>query len=659
VSVGHHDDRVQTAIGGERLIGTPAIADEISTVVPVLDVEHPNRQRHRLIGDEAAVLEPHLLQFGKVRPRRGNASPQTEDRRLRRRRRGQATAEVDEARAECRRVADAGDMRHGADIRIAVLGRLAQMEMHTLHVGAGFQQLPKGIDGFARGHAERATEAPIASITLVRRMDAHADPPPTVEGHREQRLELARRVEMDTQARERIATEPGMLGGPVDEKLIGTTTKAPRGRELTLADHLDAASTGQPPLEQPRQGVGLVGEPRSHAAVTQLEATHRRLDGADAIHIAGSAEPLGGPAGHIRPVSPIRHVDADVGWHVTRVGRRHACCGQNGVPLTYILPFKARAPVSDELLDYLRGLAALDVASQILVVDGSEPAIYANFAARCPDAVEHVGVDPDLSALANGKVRGVLTGVRHARHPLLVIADDDVRYDEASLAAVVTTLEQAEIVRPQNFFAPLPWHACLDTARMLINRVTGGDWPGTLGVRRSALQATAGYDGDVLFENLELVRTVTAAGGRELRPLDLFVRRLPPRTAHFWSQRVRQAYDEFARPARLMVSLALVPGVLLAIVALGWPAIGVAVTVPIVMAEAGRRLGDGTKVFPAVASLAAPLWVLERGLCAWAAVLMRLGLGGVPYAGRIVRRAATPVRILARRHAGAIHVARP
>jgi hypothetical protein len=323
--------------------------------------------------------------------------------------------------------------------------------------------------------------------------------------------------------------------------------------------------------------------------------------------------------------------------------------------MTYILPLKSRSAVSDELLVYLRYLAGLEITMQIVVVDGSDQAIYADFEARRPEAVEHVGVDRDLMSLANGKVAGVLTGVRRARHPLLVIADDDVRYDDASLAGVVDGLEHAEIVRPQNFFDPLPWHACLDTARMLINRVTGGDWPGTLAVHRGVLERTGGYDGDVLFENLELVRTVRAAGGRELRPLDMFVRRLPPKTSHFWSQRVRQAYDEFARPARLVASLALIPGLLLSLFTLGWTAAGVAIAAPVVVAEFGRRAGRGTDVFPAVATLAAPLWVLERGCCAWAAVMLRLTLGGVPYAGRILRRAATPSRILVRRHRDAVH----
>src|SRR5918912_708810 len=94
---------------------------------------------------------------------------------------------------------------------------------------------------------------------------------------------------------------------------------------------------------------------------------------------------------------------------------------------------------------------------------------------------------------------------------------------EVALAAIVAELDSADVVRPQNYFDPFPWHACLDTARSLLNRISGGDWPGTLGVRRSRLLATHGYDGKVLFENLELVRTVKAAGGVEAVPPGFFV----------------------------------------------------------------------------------------------------------------------------------------
>jgi hypothetical protein len=162
----------------------------------------------------------------------------------------------------------------------------------------------------------------------------------------------------------------------------------------------------------------------------------------------------------------------------------------------------------------------------------------------------------------------------------------------------------------------VPWHARLDTARSLLNRVSGGDWPGTLGVRRSVLRMTDGYGGDVLFENLELVRTVAAAGGVEARPLHLYVRRRPPSTEHFWSLRVRQAYDEFAPLLRLAVWLAVLPAATAAIVRSRWRALGATSVAVILAAEAGRRRAGGARVFPASASLAAPLWVAERGVCA-------------------------------------------
>jgi hypothetical protein len=158
--------------------------------------------------------------------------------------------------------------------------------------------------------------------------------------------------------------------------------------------------------------------------------------------------------------------------------------------------------------------------------------------------------------------------------------------------------------------------------------------------------ATNGYDGDVMFENLELVRTVKAAGGVETVPLDLYVRRLPPTTAHFWSQRVRQAYDELARPGRLAVWLAVLPAIAVAVAARRWVWLETLALGSIVAAEAGRRRAGGRLVFPVTASLAAPLWIAERAICVWLAVGAQLLLGGIPYRGRIVARAATPSRRL-------------
>jgi len=301
---------------------------------------------------------------------------------------------------------------------------------------------------------------------------------------------------------------------------------------------------------------------------------------------------------------------------------------------------------SDELTSYLRWLSQ---SAEVLVIDGSPPDVFAAHAAHWNSFTVHLPPDPDISVL-NGKVRGVLTGLRHATHEKLVIADDDVRYDEAALKRVAALLEDAHVVRPQNYFEPLPWHTLWDTGRTLLNRMTGGDWPGTLGVRRSLLLATGGYDGNVLFENLELIRTVRAAGGVEVVPLDLFVRRFPPNARHFWSQRVRQAYDELARPWRLAVLLSLLPLTLVLLLLRHWTAFTAGLLAIIGLAELGRRRDEGCKVFPVAASLLAPVWLAERAVCIWFALGVRLCTGGIAYHGSVITRAATPMKELCQRH---------
>jgi hypothetical protein len=250
----------------------------------------------------------------------------------------------------------------------------------------------------------------------------------------------------------------------------------------------------------------------------------------------------------------------------------------------------------------------------------------------------------------------VITGVRECSHEWVVIADDDVRYEPAALRRTLALLDEADLVRPQNYFSELPWHARWDTARSLLNRVfTGdpdfpvGDFPGTLAVRRSAFLRSGAYDGRAMFENLELMRTIRAAGGTVVTPLDLYVGRQAPHTAHFFSQRVRQAYDDFAIPARIGAFLAIAPltaellrrgrGRYLPLGALA--AIGVA--------ELGRRRAGGVERFPLSGALLAPAWVGERSICAWLALGSKLR-GGVPYSGRRLPYSATSMRRLRRRY---------
>jgi hypothetical protein len=320
----------------------------------------------------------------------------------------------------------------------------------------------------------------------------------------------------------------------------------------------------------------------------------------------------------------------------------------------YVLPLRWREPGPiEDLARYLYSLR--EVVGEILVVDGSPPHLYESHRRALHGVARHLPPHAELD-FAMGKVNGVITGVRECSSERVVIADDDVRYDRASLRRTLDLLDESDLVRPQNYFSELPWHARWDTARSLLNRVlTGdrafpvGDFPGTLAVRRSAFIASGAYDGAALFENLELMRTIRVAGGRVLTPLDLYVARRAPDTAQFLSQRVRQAYDDFAVPARIAAFLSVAP--------LGARLLrrgrrrrllegGLAI---IALAEAGRRRAGGRDRFPLSGSLLAPAWVAERSLCAWLAVGAKLR-GGVRYGDRRLPHSATSTRRLRRRY---------
>lgn len=308
----------------------------------------------------------------------------------------------------------------------------------------------------------------------------------------------------------------------------------------------------------------------------------------------------------------------------------------------YILPLRWTA--DDALADLTAYFRSLSEWIDITVIDGSDAALFAVHARAWEGLVRHRPVT--VLRGSNGKVRGVLSGIAIARHEVIVIADDDVRYEYDALVSVVDDLRIADLVKPQNHFDPLPWHCAWDTARTLLNRAVSSDYPGTYGVRRSRIVAAGGYDADVLFENLELERTVVATGGTVSTRRDIFVTRRPPSVRHFLSQRVRQAYDSFAQPGRMLIEASILPtliglrrrpGALVALFAM-----------LIAVAERGRRIDGGRAVFPLSTVLWVPLWVMERGVATWIAVALRLR-GGMRYAGGRITRAANSSRALRRR----------
>jgi len=315
--------------------------------------------------------------------------------------------------------------------------------------------------------------------------------------------------------------------------------------------------------------------------------------------------------------------------------------------VTYVLPLRTDVPLGGADVAYVRWLATS--IDDVVVVDGSPHDVFDAHVEAFGDVARVTR--PDVAFRSrNGKVAGVLTGIALAEHDAVVIADDDIRYPVDALRATVARLEAADAVMPQSVYRPLPWHARWDTGRILLHRAFGADMGGTVAVNRPALVRVGGYDGDVLFENLELLRTIRAAGGVVDHARDVYVRRVPPNGRHFAGQRVRQAYDEFARPWLLAVWLAIVPTVAWLVRRRGrraWLDLWIGALASIALAEFGRRRDGGSRVFARGAALWAPPWIAERAVCAWLALGARLR-GGVRYRGDRLARAASSTRTLRR-----------
>lgn len=310
---------------------------------------------------------------------------------------------------------------------------------------------------------------------------------------------------------------------------------------------------------------------------------------------------------------------------------------------TYLLPIRrvrASEQETTELAEYFARLAS--AGCEVLVVDGSPPAVFDAHARAWGAVCRHVPVDARYRYL-NGKVNGIHTGVDAARCERIIVADDDIRYTAEDVARTCRLLDGHDMVRPQNYLSPLPWWARMEAARMLVNRGTlrAGDYPGTCAFRRSTMRRLGHYDGDVLFDNEEIVRHFAAAGARIAYARDFFILKRPPALAKWREQRPRQAYEDFGMHAKTALFTALLPlGAIIARrrgrrAAAGYAAL--AAVVAVALARRGRADG-AARVVPASIPLWAPLWVLERCLSTYWAMYWRLRRGGYPFGDRLLTK---------------------
>src|SRR5687768_1125302 len=135
------------------------------------------------------------------------------------------------------------------------------------------------------------------------------------------------------------------------------------------------------------------------------------------------------------------------------------------------------------------------------------------------------------------------------------------------------------------------------------------------------------YDGDVLFDNEEIVRHFLLKGASVCHANDFFILKRPPTLRKWREQRPRQAYEDFVMRAKTLAFMAVLPAAAIALWLGGVGALlsyaGAVAGVSMVLAERGRR-GAAMRFFPAGVTLHAPLWVLERAVSVYWALYWRV-----------------------------------
>lgn len=311
---------------------------------------------------------------------------------------------------------------------------------------------------------------------------------------------------------------------------------------------------------------------------------------------------------------------------------------------TYLLPIRRSAFSADEAQEFARYFESLGAAGcEVMVADGSPDEVFAAHEEVWRSICRHEAVDRRFGYL-NDKVNGIHTGVERASLEKIILADDDIRYTAPDIEKMCALLDQFEVVRPQNYLSPLPWWARMEAARMLINRATLriGDYPGTCAFRRSTMLRVGHYDGDVLFDNEEIIRHFAAAGASIDYAIDFFIHKRPPQLAKWKEQRPRQAYEDFGLRGKTAAFIALPLVIIASAIAAGVAGLFLAVVlialVGIAVAILGRARGEAERYFPASIPFYAPLWIFERAGSTYWALYWYFRYGGYPFGDKLLTK---------------------
>jgi len=311
---------------------------------------------------------------------------------------------------------------------------------------------------------------------------------------------------------------------------------------------------------------------------------------------------------------------------------------------TYLLPIRRVCfdqPEAEKLREYFQLLGS--AGCEVMVVDGSPASVFEQHSSAWSNVCRHVPPDRQYRYL-NGKVNGVHTGVDLASAERIILADDDIRYTSGDVVRMCKLLDSFEMVRPQNFISPLPWWARIENARILINRGTlrAGDYPGTCGFRRSTMKRVGPYDGDVLFDNEEIVRHFALKGANIKYALDFFILKHPPKLWKWFEQRPRQAYEDFVMRVKTAMFFSILPALLFLTLFFRLPGLfagGSVITMcAAILSARGLIRNRAYRFFPMSSVVFAPAWVFERSLSIYWALYWRLRYGGYPFGQQLLSK---------------------
>jgi hypothetical protein len=285
---------------------------------------------------------------------------------------------------------------------------------------------------------------------------------------------------------------------------------------------------------------------------------------------------------------------------------------------TYAVAIAKADPAPDELRSLAEYLSNLGIAGCDVVVLDASPADVVDENRRVLRWVaRHVAVTAPFDV--------VRAASDVAACEKVIVAAEAVRYNVADLTEVCALLDAHEVVEPEEYLEPLPWWGGIDAGRMLVHRGIdpAPDHGATFAFRRSVLRTLRGFDATAAADP---VRALALFGAEVHAAADLFVRKCPAQFGEWLRERPRLADREFDVPAKSALFFALIPiAILLSLLGGARMAVGYTSAVAflsVVLAVRGRS-GAGA-FFPLRACLYAPLWVFERSVSVYWALLVRM-----------------------------------